>query len=498
METAASAEKRSDTAPRRNLGRIILRNTLAVITGNMAIRALNFAFAIFTARLLGEVGLGQYATVTAFVGMFGVFFELGLAQYVERSVAQDRARTQALFWNLVALRMILALVGVAALTGLAVVWGHEPEIVFGVFLFSLTFILAAFLMPLTTVLTANERFDVVTVAQVLNQLISIGLGILFLLMGMGFLALIFTGFVAMPLQIGLCIWAIRRHRLGPLPFHVTPGGWGAFIRASLPFGLTSLALTFNFNADTVILSMFRDVGEIGWYNAAYRLVFTLVSIAGAFLAVMTPSFAREHVSDPEHVRAWTRGSIRGLALPALPIAVGASLLGTPIVLLLYGEAFAPAGLVLAIIAWDVPLLLFTAFCGNVTAAVGLERPAARIYLLSTVLNIVLNLAFIPFFGMIAAAVITLVTDAMTTLLFYRLLAAQMDLAAITPVLARTGLAAALMGGVVALAHAWGLPVLLVIAIGAVSYGALVLALRLIDPSLLRKALRRISPRSSEA
>jgi O-antigen/teichoic acid export membrane protein len=499
MDTVTSVEgQQPATPPTRALGQIILRNALAVFTGGLAIKGLNFLFTIFMVRLLGEVGLGKFAVVTAFVGLFGVFFELGLAQYVERSVAQDRTRTQALFWNLVALRLILAVLGVAIITGLAVVWGHEPEIVLGICLFSLTFILAAVLMPLMTVLSANERFDLVTLGQIINQIVSIVAGAILLLMGMGFLALVYAGFVAMPLQIVMCIWAIRRYRLGPLPFRVTPNTWGSFIRASLPFGLTSLALTFNFNADTVILEMFRDVSEVGWYNAGYRLVFTLVNVAGAFLTVMTPSIAREYVNDPAHVRAWTRSSIRAMALPALPIAVGASLLSTPIVVLLYGKSLAPAGEVLAIISWDIPLLLFTAFCGNVAAAVGLERPASRIYLTSTTLNIVLNLLFIPFFGKIAAAVITLVTDGLTMGLFYLLLRQHMELAELTPVLLRTALAAALMGVVVWLVQALGLPVLVVIAIGAVAYAMLALMLRLVDISVVLQTLRRFMLHSREA
>lgn len=493
METTAGSQVGSQIAGARpSLGTTILRNTIALFTGGLAIKGLNFAFNIFVVRLLGEAGLGQYASVTAFVGMFGVFFELGLAQYVQRSIAQDRSKTQELFWNLVALRLILACGGVVAITSLAMLLGYEPHLQLGILLYSLTFLLAALLMPLTTLLAANERFDLVATVQVLNQLVTIGVGLFFLLTGAGFLALVYTGFVAMPAQIAVAVWAVRRYRMGPLPLRIEPHTWNGFLRASLPFGITSLALTFNFHADTVILGMFHNDAVVGWYNAAYRLVFNLVSLSGSFLAVITPSLAREHRADPARVRSWTRASIRGLALPALPIAVGVSLLAQPIVQLLYGEPFAPAGLVLAIICWDVPLLLFTALCGNITAAVELERPAARIYLISAALNLVLNLALIPLFGMYAAAAITVVTDLVSAWLFFRLLSQRMQIEGLGRALLRTAAAAALMGVAVWLARPLPLP--LVVAVGALTYGGLVLALGLIDLRVLvpraRQLLRR--------
>lgn len=472
----------ADTPPKRSFGRVILRNTLALSISEGILKLLNFLYTIYTLRILGEVGFGQYSAVIAFVGLFGVFFELGLAQYVERTIARDPSRTQALFWNLVTLRLILAITGMAAIIGLSVLLQHDTWMTLGVALFTGTFVLASFLMPLTTVLTANERFDLTSIIEVAAQIVTIIVGASLLYLGFGFWALLYVGFVSMPLQIVLALWAIRRYRYGPLRFQIDPSSWRPFIAASLPFGITSLALTFNFNADTVILDLFQDSAEIGWYNAAYRLVFSLVAVTGGFLTAITPSFSREHVHDPERVRSWTRASVQWMLLFALPAAVGASLLASQAMTLLYGEAFAPSGPVLAVIAWDIPLLMFCAFCGNVTAAVGLERPAARIYLLSAVLNVVLNAIFIPVYGKMAAATITIVTDIIMAFQFFVLLSNHMQLGQIRGYLLRIAIAAGLMGIAVWLSSA--LPVAVPIIVGIVSYGILIIVLRLVEPEIL--------------
>ncbi|MHB1131377.1 MAG: flippase [Chloroflexota bacterium] len=466
-----------------SLTRTVLRNTVFATAGGWAVKILHFLFSIYVIRVLGEVGFGQYHSVVAFVGLFGVFLELGMSQYVGRAIAQDHSRAPALFWNLIVLRLLLVVPGSIAIVFLSVVYGFEPPMVTAVVVYTLTFILAAVLVPLTTVIAARERFDVIAASQVLNQVLTIAFGVPLLWFGVGFYALIYTSFLAMPVQVGICLWAIRRYKLGPLPFRLQPGTWPAILRAGLPFGLISLALTFNYNVDTVILRFYHGDGMVGWYHAAYRMVFNIVGLVSGFLVAMTPSLTREHVGNPERVRAWVRTSVQWMALFALPVAMGVSVLSQPIADLLFGPAFGPSGLVLAIVIWDVPLLLFIAFCGNVTTAVGLEHPAARTYLLCAGLNVVLNLLLIPAFAIYAAAAVTVTTDALAAVLFYGLLSEHMRLQETASKLARTVLATLLMGAAVALSGSLALP--LAVGLGVVVYALLLVALRLVDLSAIR-------------
>jgi O-antigen/teichoic acid export membrane protein len=475
-------------APRRDLGVTILRNSVAITVGEWIAKVLNFIFTVYAIRLLGETGWGYYATVIAFVGLFGVFFELGVSQYVERTIAQDRTRARDLYWNVVILRLILAAIGIVAITGLSVLVGHNRDLVIGVLLWTGTFVFASVLAPLTNVLIANERFDLATALYLFTQLLIIGLGLLFLSQGTGFLGLIYTGYLVMPIQILLCVWLIRRLQLGGFHFRIDPKTWPSLIRASLPFALSSIALTYSFNVDTVILGFFYSSGVVGWYNAAYKLVFNLTSITGGFQRAITPSFARENMTNPERVHHMARLGIQGLLLIALPVTVGVSLLSGRIVDLLYGAAFAPSSLILAIIIWDVPLLTFNAFCGNLTTALGLERPASRIYLASTLIGIALYILLIPPFGMVAAAGVTVFMDSLTATRFFLLLRTHIALDQITRKLGLTLLSAGLMGGVVILTSSFEL--IFVILAGMLTYGALVLAFDLFNWSLLFTTARR--------
>jgi O-antigen/teichoic acid export membrane protein len=487
-ELASSAIAES-SAP-ADLSQVILRNSLVATVGQLGVRLLNFLYVILAVRVLGAEGFGQYTIVVSFVNLFSVFFELGLSQYVERSIAQERSRARVLFPNLVVLRLILAVVGSASIVGLASLVGYDPAVIAGVFLLTSTFVLAAFLTPLNSVLIANERFDLWSRVQLAGQVATFALGTVLLLSGQGFLSLLYTGLIVMPMQIALSVVAVRRAHLGPLDFAVAPKTWKKLIRSSLPFALTSLALTYNFNVDAVILGFFRGEAEVGWYNAAYRLIFNLLALLSGFLVALTPSLAREFVTDPARVRGWVRSSIQWMALFSLPVAVGLSVLAPRVVALLYGSDYVPAGQALAFLSWDVPPLLFVAFCGNVTAAVGLERPAVRVYLAAALLNVVLNVLLIPPFGLLGAAGVTVLTDALAGARFFYLLNRELAVGDITLVLAKTTAAAALMGAVVWSIQDLALP--LVVLAGALSYGLLATVLRAVHwPALLAPAWRLV-------
>ena len=472
-------EASADTSrPRPSISRTIAKNTVFVTLGDIALRGVNFLFGIFVVRQLGDDQFGRYSIVLAFVGLFQIFAELGMSQYVMREIAQDRSKAQPLFWNLVEVRLLLALLAIIGIPLGAVAVGYSHELVLGVLFYTFSFLLAAFQIPLVVVLTAHERLDYATVLHVFGQLLFVVLGGVALLMGGGFIALILVGLMSTPIQIGAAVWMIKRERLARLPFRIDPRSWPRLIRASLPFGIISLALTIAFSIDTVMLSMYEPENVVGWYNVAYGLVRSLMFLFGGFSQAIVPSLSRAYVSDTHAVELWYHRSVKVILLLSLPLAVGGMLVAFPLIRFLYTDAFLPAAVGLQVIIWDVPLLMFTSFCGNMTTVVSEERSAARIYSINAVANVILNLYAIPRFGLIGAALVTVVTDLIGALQFHFLLRRKLHLPNLTSVLARALTASAVMGvGVAWVGH---LDLFVRIGVGVLLYAGLVLALRLID------------------
>ena len=481
------------------LTRTIFKNTALITIGGLALKALNFLFGVFVVRRLGDARFGQYATVLAFVGLFQILAELGVSQYVMREIARDRSQATRLFWNLVSVRALLALAGIAVITAAAQAAGYAPQLVTGVFLYTCTFLLAAFSAPLEAILTAYERFDYVTAMTISAQVVFILAGGAFLWSGLGYLWLIVASLLSMAPPIGIGVWAARRHGLLDFRPQVQARLWPGMIRSGLPFGIISLMLKIAASIDTVMLSRLRTDAEVGWYNVAYGLIFSLMFLVRGFKTAIVPSLTRVFAEDQREVERWYYRSVRYILLIALPIAAGGTVTAFPLIRLLYGRQFDPAALALQILIWDLPFLMFASLCGNMTTIIGEERAAARIYTINTAANVALNAIAIPLYGLIGAAFVTVITDMISALQFHFLLRRKLHLPALGGFLLRVALASGGMAaGVMLLGNQ---PVLLLLGLGAAAYLALLLLLRIPDASeraLARRVGRYVARLASHA
>jgi O-antigen/teichoic acid export membrane protein len=411
----------SDPAAERNAGRIIARNTLFGVVSQVALRGVNFLFNVLVVRYLGGSSFGQYSVVLAWTAVFGVLGDIGITQYMTREIARQPDRAADLFWDTALLRFLLAIITCAVTIGGAVLKPYEPEIVLGVVLYTCTYFFLAIMAPLGGIILGHERIDVLSVLTVVAQVILIIANIIFLMAGFGFLSLFLGSLVTLPIMLIALLRIMRRLKLRPPPFRVTPNTWVSLIRAGVPFAFIQLSLTYVFEFDTLMLQTYFSNEIVGFYKAPYNLTRNLLIFTAAFSGAVGLTLTREHASNPEVIRPWYFRSVKLMVFLGLPLAVGGSLLAEPIIVALYGRDYAPSALPFAILIWDTPLLMYTAFCGQLLQAILREGQATRIYALEAVINIGLNLLMIPRYGLVAASFITVATEFTGVLLFYRVL-----------------------------------------------------------------------------
>jgi len=473
----------------------ILKNASIITVGAIALKLINFIYNIAVVRQLGDAGYGQFATVVSFVGLFAIFAELGISQFAMREIARHPDKSNQLFWNLVFIRLSLAFLSVVGITVGAMGYGYSSELVLGVALYTLTFVWASLQAPVETLLTANEKFNYVTSMSVIGQISTITMGAVVLYNDLGFLALIAVGLLAMVPPILMGLYAVRRHRLVHLPIALSVKSWPDMIRRGLPFGFISLSLTIAFTVDSVMLSRFEPPEVVGWYNAAYHLARSLLFFFDGISVAMVPTLSRAYLSDTILVQRWYFRSVKVILLMGLPIATGSTIVALPLFLFLYGEQYLPAVLAFQIIVWDVPLLLFASFCGNMTTVTGEERSAARIYFSAAIANVLLNLLLIPNYSLYGAAVATLVTDLAAAAQFYWVLGRKLHLPNMTGTVWRVLLACAVMAAVLLGLRAVDASLWVLIPAGMLVYAGMVAATRVLDAEEIR-LLKRLSAKIS--
>src|SRR5215475_5417825 len=115
--------------PKRSPGRIIARNTAFGFAAQIALRAVSFLFGVLIVHRLGTAEYGQYNIVLAWTGLFSVLGDLGITQYFTREIAREPQKTSELFWDMVVLRGLLAVLAAGVTTAGAILHPYSTEIV---------------------------------------------------------------------------------------------------------------------------------------------------------------------------------------------------------------------------------------------------------------------------------------------------------------------------------------------------------------------------------
>jgi O-antigen/teichoic acid export membrane protein len=440
---------------------------------------MSFAFSVLVIRKLGAEAFGQYAAVGAFGAIFIFVADLGLSPYMVRQLARWRnapdghEQAQRLYGTIVALRILLSCL--AAILIIFAAWlTRRPAIMIGaISLNAVTLILYGVQGTSESALAGFERFDLSSGAKIANQFVFVLLGGLALWLGIGYYGLIIANLLGVALMTVICWRGVRSLKLEPQRFSVSM--WPTLLRASLPFGMIGFALGLSYKFDSVLLNIFRSDVETGWYNAAYNLVFSAAVLSNVFNTALYPSLSREALGAPEKLPPVLERGLRYLMLVALPIAVGISFLADKLVAFLFKAGFEPAAPILQIIIWTVPLMYTSELLGYVVLITDQERRAARSVLVSTGFNVVFNLLLVPRFGFFAAAIMTVVTEAVLVAQHAWTLRALMRRINWVTTLLRPLVAAALMGVVTVLLRSQ-VPLLVDILLSAVAYAVLLLGL----------------------
>lgn len=479
----------------KQFSRTVLKNSAFGLAAQFAIKILSFIFTILIVRELGAGDYGQYAAAMAFGGLFMFIGDLGLSPYTVREVARMRdtpdaeQRIGAFFANVLLLRIVLSVLATILMTCAAWLTNRPPVMIGAIALIGLTQIVYAVHGTLDALLSGHERFGVSSSARVVNQVIFIAIGALVLWFGVGYYGLIAATGIGVVVMTWLCWRAVRA--LGVHPQQANPQIWWGLLRASLPFGVIAFTLGLSYRFDSVLLNIYQGDVATGHYNAAYNLVFSAAMFSNVVNTALFPSLTRQHMTDPASLPQIYERMLRYLMLLAFPIAIGASLLADQIVPFLFDEGYAESATVLRIIIWVVPLMYLSEFLGYIVVVNGGERRVARSIVISTALNIVCNLILIPIYGLIGAAIMTVVTEAV--LVGQYLWALRDELARVNRIRAflRPLIAAVLMGGVVLVLMPY-IHLLVNALIGALVYAVLLVVLQVVGRDELQflKGIRR--------
>jgi O-antigen/teichoic acid export membrane protein len=398
-----------------NTVRRILTNSAVPIGAQLFNQAVNLVFAIFMLRLLGVTGNGQYVVATTVWLYAKTISDFGLGVLVTREVSRSPGEAGELLGSSTLLRLLMLLV-LTPLIGFYVLWGTQwsdlsRTSAIAILLLVVTIGPSSYTEAVNSIFNGRERMEFPAILNIFTNLCRFGFGLAALVAGWGVIGLATIALVSTVLS-SLAFHVSARHLDVRPRWRLSRAQARTLILLSWPLLLNALLLNLFFRADVFIIQASKGDSELGVYDAAYKFINMLPLIPAYFTLAVFPLLSRYAVSSAAKLMDSYRLAAKLLFIVAWPITIGTMLLAPDLIRVLAGEAFLPdSANALRILIWFAPVSYVNGITQYVLIAVNRQRTITIAFAVGVAFNFCANLLLVPVYGYVAAAAVTVATEA---------------------------------------------------------------------------------------
>lgn len=449
--------------------------------------ALGVVVTLLLVRGLGSRGFGIWSALFAVGQIAGSFGDLGLNGITISRAARDTEREGSWLGALLSLRLLLAIpITLASLTAILLIAPTNQARLAGALIAGVMLVGAP--TALGVVFQLRVRNHIPMAIMTLNSIVW-GAGVVVITAISGGIAAFAAVFLASS-ALTSAVTVLLALRMAHVRLGGTTGLWRPLLRVGVVTGAAGILVTLYVRLDQVLVLQLAGSRQAGLYGAAYRLLDQIQFIPISMMTTLFPLIAASYRSRPEQARSLLQTAGEYLTMASLPILAFTIVAASPIMTRLFGPEFAAAAPALPVLAGVFVLISFGYLAGNMVVILELQRRFLRFAAVGLAINALLNIAFIPSFGFLAAAWITLATEVVVMTLGMRAVLGALAMRPRFGRLLRILLAALIMGLTTWLARVAGAPLGGLVVVSAVGYLSCLLLLRVIKVGEVLALLRK--------
>lgn len=398
----------------------IFKQASWLIIGQFLTKVISFFYTIFLAKSLGVEEFGLYIVAISYFSIISAFADFGFNRYLIREISIEKTNTNQLLWNTLILRLALASILFATFTTFLYSFDENQARVSLVLIALMAVLPQSIAMTFDAILISLKKLQLSAIMLFISTavmsffgwfLVSQNLGSIGAIAGLIFGQLIYAlgFFLIVFLNIGIHIPKIHINIIKQV------------IKDSLPYGVLGILGLLYFRIDSIILSYLRGSYEVGIYGASYRFLETIIFIPASFAVALFPNMAKLYSENLLDLKKLYFKSLKLMLILGL-IFLLAYFFILPILIKFYLPNYLPSIEVIKILALSIPFIFIATPGVQVLLSTDKYlKPVIYFSIFTLLLNIILNLLFIPKYGYIAAAWVTVLSDIVSFIIFFILI-----------------------------------------------------------------------------
>lgn len=370
----------------------------------------------YVARVLHEVGNGQYSYASSIITYFTLFANMGFDVYGQRQIARyqdDKYNKSRVFWELFLLKCITTAISLVVLYSIAFTVGFGENYNYLILILSLQVIAIPF--DIQFLFRGDEDFRAIAIRTIVMKVAAL-VCIFAFVKDEGDLWVYALLIAVSTLGANIIMWpAIVRRisfvRLSELKLlrHIKP--------AFLIF-LPTLAVTIYSVFDKTMIGLLATNSdyENGCYEQAYKLNSVALLLVTVISSVMISRNAHDYqVGDKNSLEKHLYFACNYVWMIGVPLIVGFAVLSQNLSSWFLGDGYAEVPLLMQVMSVRFIASGFGVVFGDqLFIAIGKEKYPTIATLCAAVVNIGLNYALIPIMGATGAAVATAICEVLVT------------------------------------------------------------------------------------
>jgi O-antigen/teichoic acid export membrane protein len=393
----------------------IAKNTSYLTLALVLQKIISFTYFTLLARYVGPANLGKYYFAISFTTIFAIFIDLGFANVLTREVAKDANRSQKWLANILALKIPLALLSLAAVFILINLLDYDSTTRNLVYISSFCMVFDSFTSTFFSVVRGFHNLKYESISSVIFQFIVLTFGYGALLLGGSLVPAMFALVLASSFNF-IYSFLILKNKIKiaikiafdkPLIKEILLIGW--------PFALYAIFQRLYTYLDSVFLSVLAGDEQVGLYQVAFKIIFALQFLPMAFTASLYPAMSYYWQNNKEQLLISFERAMNYLIIISLPIIVGAIVLADKIVLL-FKAGYSGATLPLQISIISLFFIFINFPIGSLLNACDKQGKNTLNIGIVLAASIALNLLLIPELKAVGASLTVLITNALMFIL----------------------------------------------------------------------------------
>ena len=381
---------------------------------------LNFLFPLITfpyiSRVLSVEEIGKYNFSNSIISYFLLLAALGIDKYAIREGAkyrENKERFSSFASEIFSFNIVSTLVSYSLLF-LFILFSKTLE---RYTVCILIFSLQIFFTTLGTewVYSIFEEYRYITIRSILFKMISVALLFMFVRNEGDYLA--YAAITVFASVGSYVLNFFNAKKICSIRFTLKID-WKKLFKPIMIIFASNIAIQIYVNSDTTMLGYLKDDYAVGIYSVATKIYLIVKNLTGSILTVTIPRLAylasKKVKDDYEELLNKVANALIILILPSI---VGLTMLSREAILIIASNKYLDAQLPLIVLSIAI---LFSTFSGLFNNCVLLPHKREKVFLkssiISAVTNIVLNFILIPYFGAVAAAFTTLISEIIMALM----------------------------------------------------------------------------------